>query len=248
MRPPQPIVRRAYRGVVSEPGPVLGTGRGAIVHDIGGGRVLRRYRTPLDMTHEAETMRWVRAHGVPVPEVFDVDGADIVMERIVGRALLDGLEARPHRWRAAGRVLADLHRSLDGVPVPDWMVRRYQSDAASEGPVAEGVIHGDLHPDNVMLTADGPMLIDWTGACAGDRGADLAQTWIIVEHLGLPAATVMATLEGVARRVVLRGFLAGIDRARAEAWLERIATARLDDPNMTESERERLRRRVLSVA
>jgi aminoglycoside phosphotransferase (APT) family kinase protein len=221
---------------------VLGTGRGAIVYDIGGGRVLRRYRTPLDMTHEADTMRWVRAHGVPVPEVFDVDGADIVMERVVGRALLDGLKPRPHRWPDAGRVLADLHRQLDAVPVPQWMVRRYTSDG-----VADGVIHSDLHPDNVMMTADGPMLIDWTGACAGDRGADLAQTWIIVQHLGLPHARTMATLEGVARGMVVRGFLAGIDRRRAEAWLERIATSRLDDPNIKESERERLRRRVLSA-
>jgi Ser/Thr protein kinase RdoA (MazF antagonist) len=120
-----------------DPGPVLGRGRGAIVYDIGGGKVLRRYRTRRDMTHEAEAMRWVRAHGVPAPEVFDVDGSDIVMERIDGRPLLAGLATHPHRLPAAGRILADLHGQLDRVPVPDWMERRHPPAPGT----AEGVLH-----------------------------------------------------------------------------------------------------------
>src|SRR5687768_10593712 len=186
---------------VDEPGPVIGSGRGAIVYDVGNGRVLRRYRTPVDMTAEAEMMRWVRAHGVPAPEVFDVDGSDLVMERIVGRSMLAGLATHPNRLPEAGRILAELHHRLDAVPVADWMRRRYPPTSES---TPEGVIHSDLHPDNVMITEDGPVLIDWTGACAGDRGADLAQTWIIVAHLGLPSGRVMRGLEGLARRVVLR--------------------------------------------
>ena len=38
---------------VSEPGPLVGTGRAADVYDIGNGRVLRRYRTDHDSTIEA---------------------------------------------------------------------------------------------------------------------------------------------------------------------------------------------------
>ena len=57
-----------------QPGPLLGTGRTADVFDVGGGRVLRRYRDGTDATHEAEVMQWVRAQGVPVPEVFEADG------------------------------------------------------------------------------------------------------------------------------------------------------------------------------
>jgi aminoglycoside phosphotransferase (APT) family kinase protein len=227
-----------------DPGPVLGTGRAATVYDIGGGRVLRRYRTgegrtlePHDLVREADAMRWVRAHGVAAPEVFDVDGPDIVMERVEGRAMLDGLATRPHRLPAAGRILADLHRHLDAVPAPDWLPCTYPSDAGRFA----GVVHGDLHPDNVILSPSGPVLIDWTNACAGDRGADLAQTWIILQHLGLPERGAMRGVETVARRVLLRAFLGGVDRPRAEAWLARVAVARLDDPNMSAAERTRLR-------
>ena len=35
------------------------------------------------------------------------------------------------------------------------------------------VLHLDLHPGNVMLTDDGPFVIDWSNGCAGEAG----QTW-----------------------------------------------------------------------
>ena len=68
-----------------EPGTLLGAGRSADVYDVGGGRVLRRYRDGRDPTGvdaEAQVMGVARAFGVPVPEVFDVSGTDIVMERV----------------------------------------------------------------------------------------------------------------------------------------------------------------------
>ena len=40
-------------------------------------------------------MRHVRANGFPVPEVFDVDGTDVVMERLDGVTMVDDLTARP---------------------------------------------------------------------------------------------------------------------------------------------------------
>ena len=45
------------------PGPLVGAGRAADVYDIGGGRVLRRYRVPLDMQAEAAVMRHLHDAG-----------------------------------------------------------------------------------------------------------------------------------------------------------------------------------------
>jgi aminoglycoside phosphotransferase (APT) family kinase protein len=105
-----------------------------------------------------------------------------------------------------------------------------------------GVLHCDLHPDNVMVGPDGPVLIDWTRACAGDRAADLAQTWIIVADLGLPDNAVERRFEIAARRVLLRAFTGRVDRAEAQRWLTVIAADRLGDPHMTPYERTRLAR------
>ena len=94
---------------VADPGPLLGKGRSADVYDIGGGRVLRRYRPGGGrrrqvVEREALVMRHLAAHGFPVPAVFDADGADLVMERLDGRTMLDRPRAaavapRPPRRR-----------------------------------------------------------------------------------------------------------------------------------------------------
>ena len=38
----------------------------------------------------------------------------------------------------------------------------------------DGLCHGDLHGSNVIMTADGPKLIDWGGATRAPAGFDLA--------------------------------------------------------------------------
>lgn len=71
------------------PGPLVGAGRAADVYDIGGGRVLRRYRVPPGrpagaaavVQAEAAAMRYLDQSGFPVPAVYDADGPDLVMER-----------------------------------------------------------------------------------------------------------------------------------------------------------------------
>jgi len=222
------------------PGSLIGEGRDSLVYDIGGGRVLRRYRRDQDTAAEAQMMLWVRAHGMPVPDVFDADGSDLVMERVAGRSLLDGLASHPHRVPAAGRVLAELHHRLADVPVAPWMRRRYADGDPSD--VRLGVVHCDLHPDNVMLGPDGPVLIDWTRSCAGDRRADLAHTWIVVADLGLPSGRAERAVQHAARRVLLHAFTTRVDRTGAASWLPRIAEDRMGDKNTTAEERRRLER------
>ena len=59
-------------------------------------------------------MRHVAAHGYPVPEVFDADGPDIVMQRIHGRTMLDDMSSRPLSMTAMARVLAESRASRSG--------------------------------------------------------------------------------------------------------------------------------------
>lgn len=104
---------------VQVPGTLIGSGRNADVYDIGDGRVLRRYRDgrdPRRVAAEAQVMAHARAHGVPVPAVFDVSAADIVMERVAGPTMLDLLGRRPWTVRAQARLLARLHGLVHQVP------------------------------------------------------------------------------------------------------------------------------------
>ena len=228
---------------MSEPGRLIGEGRDSLVYDVGGGRVLRRYRRQKDTAVEAQVMTWVGEHGVRVPQVFDADGTDLVMERIDGIAAKDGLAHEPWRLLAVGRLLADLQHDLDAVPVAPWMTVR-SAGGGDVGDVRLGVVHCDLHPDNVMVTADGPVLIDWTRAGVGDRRMDLAHTWLIIAEMGRPNARIERVVHAVARRGLLRAYLRGVDRPGAQSWLARVAADRIADVNTSADERRRLARYV----
>jgi len=59
-------------------------------------------------------------------------------------------------------------------------------------PIANTVCHGDFHPDNIMLTPTGPIVIDWIDATQGHPAADIT-AWLLpntAAHIseGLPPA------------------------------------------------------------
>ncbi|HWM22315.1 MAG TPA: phosphotransferase [Ilumatobacteraceae bacterium] len=220
---------------MSEPGRLVGTGRAADVYDIGDGRVLRRYRTDHDSTIEAAAMRAAWTAGYPVPEVFDADGRDLVMEHLDGPTMLKLLGDRPWRFRRFADQLAELHTRLAGLPIGS-------SDLPARFEPAECLVHLDLHPGNVMLTSRGPVVIDWSNAGMGPRGADVATTWIlltIAEADDIPAA--LRPFVGALRRRLLRRFLDGVDRPGREV-IRMLAEHRLTDWNLRPGELDKLAR------
>jgi aminoglycoside phosphotransferase (APT) family kinase protein len=226
------------------PGTLVGSGRNADVYDIGEGRVLRRYRDrrpPAWVTREAEVMAHARAHGVPVPEVFDVTGSDIVMEHAVGPTMLDVVGSRPWTFRAHTRLLARLHAAVHRVPPLDWQPAPFADDAPDTA--QEVLLHRDLHPQNVILAADGPRIIDWEGAARGPALADVATTWVIIVFSEVPGPRLQAAIVRPLQARIGRAFLraAGpVDRN----WLDLAVRHRIVDGNLLPSERTRLERRL----
>ena len=224
---------------VKVPGTLVGSGRNADVYDVGDGRVLRRYRDgrPADLVaREAEVMAYARAHEVPVPEVFDVAGSDIVMERADGPTMLTALSRRPLAFRTQARLLARLHAVVHAVPALEWFPAPF-GDGDGDG--AQVLLHRDLHPQNVILTADGPRIIDWEGAARGPAVADVAMTWVIVgfsDVAGLTNAGVRTV-----QALFTRSFLAAAGPVDRD-WLAAAVRQRLADPHLLPPERVRLER------
>ncbi len=44
----------------------------------------------------------------------------------------------------------------------------------------EATLHGDYHPGNILVTPDGPKVIDWGEASRGDAAADIARTMVLL--------------------------------------------------------------------
>jgi aminoglycoside phosphotransferase (APT) family kinase protein len=150
-------------------------GRDADIYSIDDQWVLRRYRNGHPVRDEADFMRHVARYGYPVPAVRDVEGADMVLQRLDGPTLGDAAIAGDLSATEIGLIHADLHRRLQAIPAPS-------------GTPGRVVVHGDLHPLNVMATAGGPVVIDWRNAEEGTAEFDVAMTAIIFAQVALDPA------------------------------------------------------------
>jgi aminoglycoside phosphotransferase (APT) family kinase protein len=220
----------------SPPNPtLLAQGRDADVFEHGPGTVVRRYRHPgADATREAAVMEHVRLQGYPVPAVHYANGPELVMDRLEGSTMLDDLTRRIWRLPAHAGLLASLHERLHQIEPPPGLEAPY-----GEGP---SVLHLDLHPGNVILTAAGPVVIDWTGAMGGEAALDVAQTWVLIATSQVPGGVIPRALGAVGRGAFVRTFLRHVDRHAAATALPAVAEQRLVDPHVLPAEQERVRR------
>jgi hypothetical protein len=171
-------------------------------------------------------MAHVRDHEFPTPAVHHASGPYLVLDRLTGPTLLTALttsDATPHD---AAAVLARLHLKLRALP-----------PAGHAHPVdpTQTVIHLDLHPDNVVLTAHGAVPIDWRNATDGPADLDIAYSALILAQVAVDPATAPAPLTDA----LLGPFL----EAAGGAPLDHLAAAtarRGADPQLTTDELEQL--------
>jgi tRNA A-37 threonylcarbamoyl transferase component Bud32 len=198
---------------------LLASGRDADVYVLDDDRVLRRYRHGGDVTAEVRFMHHVRAHDFPAPAVFRADGPDLELSRLSGPTLLEALLSNELDAREAAELLADLLWRLHAMPAP-----------TTSNPAVR-VLHLDLHPDNVILTPDGPVVIDWRNATEGSPALDLAMTALILAQASLGGDPIMAESAAEVmyafRERVGRQLLAGLPEAVAR---------RSNDPALTANE------------
>lgn len=219
---------------------LIGRGRDCDVFEAGPGRVLRRNRDGRSTELEALTMRHCAAHGYPVPEVFDAEGPDIVMQRLDGSTMLDEMSARPWTMTARARQLAELVDRLGRLPLPDHELPAAVDDS-------DLLVHLDLHPNNVILTADGPIVIDWSNAALGTAGLDAANTWLTLSAGRPEGSALIRAVVAAGRHLFVRSFVSAIDRDNAVAMLPIALELRLLDPNQSDAERATMRTLVERV-
>src|SRR5271168_3078346 len=187
------------------------------VHAWAPGRVVKLFKSGFARRHswwEARMTRAAYAVGAPAPEVFDEVALEgrfgIVLQRLDGPTLLQLSRSGAMTPEQTGAILATLAISVHKTaPPPDVLSLRDWMDGTlrlSGGMLPEhiatgiltlierlapgdGLCHGDLHPGNVIMTADGPRLIDWGGATRAPAGLDLA--WCHVFHCELAAESVV---------------------------------------------------------
>ena len=148
---------------------------------------------------EARMTRAVFAAGAPAPEVFDEVNLEgrfgIVLTRFDGPTLLQLSRSGAVTFEQTGAILATICISVHKTPPPpdvpslrDWMdgTLRFLGGMLPRHiapgilslierlPPGDGLCHCDLHPGNVIMTTDGPRIIDWDGAVRAPAALELA--------------------------------------------------------------------------
>ena len=196
-----------------EKGPLIGQGRTADVYAWGSDRVLKFYQSWMPATpieREFAITCAARSAGLPVPaadELIEIEGRfGIIFERVEGTSMLKVLEAQPWRFGSVAHQLAELHAHMHTCIIPPGQYTQRQqiergielatalSDETkqtirgilAELPEGQVVCHGDFHPDNIILTSHGPVIIDWMTGTRGHPLGDVARTSILFQTGGLP--------------------------------------------------------------
>jgi len=250
----------------------LAEGREAEIFDWEPGVILKLYRRDGGMRSRTEwlAMTAVANSGGPARApigLVEIEGrVGLLMERIDGADLLTELGRAPWKVRTAGaltgtaqalvnktpappqleRLKNRLHRQIESSPLVPDEYRMVAARALAELPDGDRLCHGDLHPGNVMRTARGTAVIDWSNAASGDPAADVARTLNLLTLGEPPPGTSQMTLRlhSLGRRILRSQYIDAyqnahpIDTARVARWRLPIVVARLSDG--IEAERARL--------
>jgi uncharacterized protein (TIGR02172 family) len=225
------------------------------------GKVLKLFNAgfaPDLVEREARNTEAVHKAGLPAPAVegvVEVDGRlGIVFERVQGPSISKVMQKAPWKLAGAARTMAELHANMHSCELPELpsrverlerLIRATSTLSAStkeavlevlhQLPDGNAVCHGDLWPDNVIMSPRGPVIIDWFGAARGNPLADVARTWLLNRlaymRMGIPERWIVNSMRALFHSVYLRRYLQLMPGSREQIaeWLLPVAAARLEE-------------------
>lgn len=187
--------------MATEKGPIIARGRTAEIFAWGSNRVLKLF---LDWCpaawaeQEARVTQAVHETGIPVPAVEGIVEVEsrlgIVFERVEGPSMLGVLGAKPWKLVQFARLLAELQAAMHSREIAGFPLQRERLESNIQAaevlpattreavlnllrrlPDGNAVCHGDFHPDNIIMSSRGPIIIDWLTATQGNPLADVAK-------------------------------------------------------------------------
>jgi hypothetical protein len=245
------------------PGPLIARGRTAEVYAWQEGQILKLFYDwcPPDWAqHEIDIGRAIAAIPLPTPKLIDalkIEGRQgIIYERVDGPTMLQLTNTRPWLLFRLARQLAELQTQIhrqDGSGLPPLRpsltatiqhVENLPPDLKAgvlrlldKLPDQRTLCHFDFHPGQVIITAKGPVIIDWMTAYQGHPLADVARTSIILRVAQVPGAGwAMRVIVNLWRGLFSGTYLAhylelhpGVTRDEITTWMVPVAAGRLKE-------------------
>lgn len=193
---------------MSEIGELVGRGRTSDVYAYGSDSVIKVAHDDVPEAwpvFEAELTQAVWEMGVAAPQVRDVvlvkGRPSVVFERVAGPSMWQQMIQDPQGAPELARELAAIQKTLLQIGIParipdlvDRLSRKIQlasaltADERAEAatlaaalPRGAALLHGDLHPGNILMGVNGPVVIDWFDATIGHPVADVVRSSLLMQ-------------------------------------------------------------------
>ena len=214
---------------------------------------------------------------LPVPKVGDKisyqNRTGIIYEKIDGVTLTEQLAKNPMNVKKEAERFAELHfqvhsqKSNAFSDIRETFIshvnhcNRFTSEQKEKIatymealPMNQVVCHMDFHPDNILISEQGLIVIDWMTAGFGNPFADVARTVVILKHAHLPASIPESVKQGILalRHAFCEEYvneyltLSKGTWKDIESWFLPIMAARLIE-GIPEGEKDDLYKRVISL-
>lgn len=246
-----------------KPGKEIGKGRTAELFEWSEGKVIKLFYKEFSqeaVDHEYQINLIVQDVYSNVPRAYDkveIDGrTGIIYEQIEGKTLVDLATTKPflvikemkeftklhvemHKCRIKGmsEVNSDFRDILSKSTHLDKNQKRFLLEKLEKLPSGNALCHMDYHPDNIMKTEQGLIIIDWITAAMGNPLADVARTLYILKR-GAPMSDISKLTKIIIKifqlfisRIYFKQYkkLTGIEKKDLKEWEFIIMAARLSE-------------------
>jgi uncharacterized protein (TIGR02172 family) len=243
-------------------GALLAEGNTAEIYAWDDRHILKLFRSRYShdyAVYEARMAGAVNAAGIYSPMVTDVIELEgrtgIIYSRVDGITMSACWRERPvSRLISLARQTAELQTAIHRTPAANQLPRQRERliqkiheaaglrDTTKQKillrldtlPDGNAICHGDFHPENILFTAQGPVIIDWIDATVGHPLADVARTYVLMDG-GAKASPLSKLVEKLAIRAFLFEYLrhycrlTGVHPKAIREWLPIVAAARLNE-------------------
>jgi uncharacterized protein (TIGR02172 family) len=239
----------------------LAIGRTAEVYPWKENKIIKLFfeRLPLDFVQfEHKVSKLVESADLHVPKVFEIIEVKgrygIVFEFVKGETMLQALLSNPFKLKSYAHQLAEQHISIHKIETSElpsqrqFLVKRIRSldiitakekeeilKILDDLPDDNRLCHDDFHPDNIILTTKGPIIIDWPNSSRGNPLADVMMTSLILKlgspPAGLKTRIIVRIMQSRFQKAYLKNYfqLSSYNRQQLKLWELPIAAARLAD-------------------
>ncbi|MCD8307100.1 MAG: aminoglycoside phosphotransferase family protein [Clostridia bacterium] len=159
-----------------------------------------------DILNEALNHARVEETCLNIPRIKGIEVVDgqwaILLDYIDGQTLQDAMDADPDSLDAYLEMFTDLQIQVLSRSVP--LLNKYKDKTQARISAAKldattryelhtrldsmprhaALLHGDFNPTNIILTKNGPYIIDWAHATQGNASADVANTYLLFHLAG----------------------------------------------------------------